>query len=105
MINVLKNIPYQNNSMGKRKILDEKHILVMQIALNKGQSVPEHFANSNVHILVLEGKINLILNGKSEKYTNGDLIPISYKTKMQILNIENSQSTFLVIKTPNPTEL
>ena len=57
MNNVLENIPYQEEGVGKRKLVDEKYLLMMQAALRPGQSVPQHNANSNVHLVVLKGEV------------------------------------------------
>ena len=46
MTNILANIPYQDEKMGSRKLVDEKYLLVMQAALKPGQGVPQHDANS-----------------------------------------------------------
>lgn len=42
MENVLENIPYQNEKMGSRKLVDEKYFLLMQAALKPGQDFPFH---------------------------------------------------------------
>lgn len=104
-MNVLENIPYNDEQMGRRKLVDQKHLLMMQIALKPGQSVPEHNANSNVHLLVLKGTVNVDLKKGSTTLKEGDLVAVEYQTPMSIKNIGNENATFLVIKTPNPTEM
>ncbi|WP_041081032.1 cupin domain-containing protein [Thermotoga profunda] len=104
-MNLLENIPYSDEQMGRRKIVDQKHLLIMQIALKPGQSVPEHKANSNVHLLVLKGSITVTLNNMTAKLKEGDLLPIEYQTPMSIKNNGDENATFLVIKTPNPSEM
>ena len=42
MKNVLADIPYADGQAGKRKLIDEKHLFVMQVALKPGQQVPQH---------------------------------------------------------------
>lgn len=74
-MNVLENIPYSDDRMGNRKVVDEKHLLVMQIALKPGQSVPQHNANSNVHLLVVRGDgLTVNLDGTDNKVKEGDLL-------------------------------
>lgn len=104
-MNVLENIPYNDNEMGNREIVNEKHLLVMQIALKPGQSVPRHKANSNVHILVVKGNLNVDLDGSDDKAKEGDLLPVAYKTPMSIKNTGTDDAAFLVFKTPNPSEV
>ncbi|MBU1044596.1 MAG: hypothetical protein KJ915_09415 [Candidatus Omnitrophica bacterium] len=106
MINVLDNIPYQDNGLGKRKLVDQDDLLVMQIALKPGQQVPRHNANSNVHLLILKGSsATVILDGVDTQGKAGDLIPVAYQTPMSIKNTGNDDVNFMVIKTPNPSKM
>ena len=105
MQNVLDNVPYQENGMGKRKLVDEKYLLMMQAALSPGQSVPQHSANSNVHLVVLEGEVVVNLDGVDTVAREGTLLPVAYKTPMNVKNISKENATFLIIKTPNPSEM
>ncbi len=104
-MNILENIPYSDKGMGRRKILDEKHLFIMQIALKPNQSVPQHKANSNVNLLMLEGSISVELNGVETFIKKGDLLPVKFKTPMLIKNKGDDNASFLVIKTPNPSEM
>ncbi len=104
-MNVLENIPFSDDGLGKRKLVDEKDFLVMQIALRPGQSVPKHDANSNVHLLVLEGTVKVDLAGTLNVLKKGDLVPVVYRTPMQITNASDKDASFLVLKTPNPNQM
>jgi len=105
MDNVLDNIPYQEAGMSKRKLVDEKHLLMMQAALRPGQSVPQHNANSNVHLVVIKGEVVVNLDGTDNMAKEGTLLPVANKTPMDIKNKSQENATFLIIKTPNPTEM
>ncbi len=105
MMNVLENVPYCNDKMGNRKVVDEKHLLVMQIALKPGQSVPQHNANSNVHLLVMRGVLTVHLNSVDHQVKEGDLLPVAYQTPMIIRNTGSDDATLLVLKTPHPSEM
>ncbi|HRZ40628.1 MAG TPA: cupin domain-containing protein [Candidatus Omnitrophota bacterium] len=104
-MNVLEKIPYANDTLGKRKLIDEKHLLIMQIALHPGQSVPSHNANSNVHLLILRGNLCVDLRGTEYTAQEGDLLPVAFQTPMSIKNTGTTDATFLVLKTPNPSEM
>jgi len=105
MNNVFENIPYQKKGMGNRKLVDEKDSLIMQIALQPGQSVPEHKANSNVHLLVLKGVLSVNLDGQDNTIVEGGILPVDFRTPMKIINNSQENTTFLVIKTPNSSEM
>lgn len=105
MKNVMENIPYTDGQMGKRQLVDEKYLLVMQVALKPGQQVPQHNANSNVHLLIVEGRIVVTLAGKDTVAAKGDLLPVAFKTLMSVRNDTKDNASFLIIKTPNPSEM
>ena len=105
MKNVFKDIPYADGKMGHRQLVNEKHLQVMQVALKPGQQVPEHNANSNVHLLVIEGQIVVTLAGQENVAAKGSLLPVAYKTLMNIRNDTAETASFLVFKSPNPSEM
>lgn len=105
MNNVLIDIPYMEEQMGKRQLVDEKHLLVMQVALKPAQQVPEHRANSNVHLLVVEGQITVTLAGQDWVAAKGALVPVAFKTLMSVRNASTENASFLILKTPNPSEM
>ncbi len=102
---LLDQVPYRDEGMGSRKVVDEKHVLMMQAALTPGQKVPEHKANSNVHIVVLKGAIVANLAGTDVAVKEGDLLPVAFGTQMQLRNESRENATFLIVKTPNPSEM
>jgi quercetin dioxygenase-like cupin family protein len=104
-MNVLENVPYGEEAIGRRVVADEKHLLIMQIALKPGQIVPRHNANSNVNLLVLKGAVSVDLDGTENPVREGDLLPVEFQTPMMIKNSGSQDATFLVIKTPNPSEM
>lgn len=103
--NLLERPPYGDNEIGKKVLVDKTHMLMMQAALKPGQMVPQHNANSNVHIIVLEGEVVINLSGKGISAKKGDLVPVAFKTPMNIKNISRANATFLIIKTPNPSQM
>lgn len=105
MNNILENIPYQEETMGKRKLVDEKYLLMMQVALKPGQSVPQHNANSNVHIIIIRGEVIISLNGVETPAKEGSLVPIAFKTSMSVMNNSEKGASFVIVKTPNPSEM
>jgi len=104
-MNILENIPYNDDKMGSRKVADTKPMLIMQIALKAGQSVPQHNANANVHLLVIKGELEVDLDGKCNYLKEGDLLAVDYQTRMTIRNSGAGDAMFLVLKTPNPSEI
>ena len=105
MKNVFEDIPYTDGQMGKRQLVGETHLLVMQVALQPGQQVPPHNANSNVHLLIVEGQVIVTLDGKDTAAAKGALLPIAIQTPMSIRNDSQENASFLIFKSPNPSEI
>ena len=103
--NVLKDIPYTDTGIGKRQLVSDSHLFVMQAALRPGQQVPLHNANSSVHLLILEGRVAVTLNETETAAVKGDLIPVACGTPMSIRNNSETNASFLILKTPNPNAL
>ena len=104
-VNLLDGAPYNDKGMGKQKLVDEDYLWMMQAALKPGQEVPQHNANSNVHIIVLDGEVVINLSGKEITAKQGDLVPVAFKTPMNIKNKSQANATFLIVKTPNPIQM
>jgi quercetin dioxygenase-like cupin family protein len=101
-INVWREIPYRDEGMGRRKLVEEDYLLLIQAALKPGQAVPVHRADSHVHILVVEGELSIGLDGVEVKAEKGDIVPSSPGTEMKIVNRSEANASFLIIKTPHP---
>jgi len=104
-INVLNDIPYRDGGMGKRKLVDEDYLLVMQAALKPGQMVPQHNADSNVRLLIIQGEVVVDLAGEKIKALEGDIVPVAPGTPMNIINQSEKDATFLIIKAPHPRKM
>ncbi|MCK4538936.1 MAG: hypothetical protein KAV42_09095 [Candidatus Krumholzibacteria bacterium] len=105
IVNLLDEAPYVDKGMGKIKLVDEDHLWMMQAALKPGQAVPQHNANSNVHIIILDGEVVINLFGEEITVKKGDLVPVAFKTPMNIKNKSEANATFVIIKTPNPGQM
>jgi quercetin dioxygenase-like cupin family protein len=103
--NLLASPPYSDTEMGSKMLVNQTYLLMMQAALKPGQMVPQHNANSHVHIIVLEGSVVINLAGKDIPAKKGDLVPIAFKTPMNIKNKSQEKATFIIIKTPNPNQM
>lgn len=105
MINVFKNTNYNDKNFDKNLLIDTNELFLVQIFLKAGQSVPKHNANSNVHILVIEGTINIKLENIDNITQAGIILPVKHLTNMEIFNNFSENASFLVIKTPNPKKM
>lgn len=104
MQNVFADIPY-GDPMGKRQLVNETHLRVMQLALKPGQEVPSHTADSNVQMLVIEGAVVVTIDDESSAVTRGDLLAVDYLATMGVRNDSDADASFLVFKAPNPDQM
>ncbi len=86
-------------------VLSRDHVQINHMILYKGQALPEHYANANVYMVVLKGRLNLTLEEEeSRDYVVGHLIEIPYNLKMNVRNLSEAVLELLVIKAPHPDQ-
>ncbi|OPL09210.1 MAG: hypothetical protein AVO33_07030 [delta proteobacterium ML8_F1] len=84
-------------------VLNRDHIQINHMILNQGEALPEHYANSNVYMVVLKGNLNLTLEEETARdYTAGHLVEIPFNLKMNVRNISQPTLELMVIKAPHP---
>jgi quercetin dioxygenase-like cupin family protein len=85
------------------KVLEDDYAAINHMVLPQGESLPEHYSNSNVYLIVVHGAISLVINDSDEViYPMGSIISIPYQTKMRITNPIETPLEFFVIKAPSP---
>lgn len=85
------------------KVIEDDHVAINHIVLGQGDSLPEHYSNSNVYMTVIRGGISLRLDDQDEHtYPAGSIIAIPYKTKMNVYNTGKNIVEFFVTKAPSP---
>ena len=73
------------------------------LVLRQGEALPEHRANSFVHMIVVRGILTLELEGQEEQqYPAGSIVAIPYRTRMHPQNRDDGVLEFFVIKAPSP---
>ena len=84
-------------------IIDDEHVAINHMVLPKGEALPEHNANSHVHMIVVRGKLTLKLEGQEERvYPAGSIVAIPYRTRMHPMNRHDEVLEFFVVKAPSP---
>jgi quercetin dioxygenase-like cupin family protein len=85
------------------KILEDDHAAINHMILPKGDSLPEHYSNSNVYMIVTQGTITIQLSEQpNHEYPSGSIICIPYNTKMNASNQHDEILEFFVVKAPSP---
>ena len=84
-------------------IVDEDRVAINHMVLPQGEALPEHKANSHVHMIVVRGLLTLKLEGRVEqKYPAGSIIELPYGIRMHPQNRDDGVLEFFVIKVPSP---
>ncbi|NLN77680.1 MAG: hypothetical protein GX141_02020 [Armatimonadetes bacterium] len=89
-------------AFGRKNLANIPELQMNLVMLPAGQSVPGHNANSNVRLLVLQGKLTVELDGQRTELQTHEMVDTVLGTPMQIMNLSDTNTAFLVIKTPNP---
>ncbi len=102
MVEVVYNFSTEDSKVIE-KLIDDEPVLINHMVLAKGDSIPEHYANSNVYMIVIRGVLSLQLNDQdTHKYPGGRIINVPYNTKMNVSNSDSEVAEFFVVKSPNP---
>ncbi|HHY24333.1 MAG TPA: hypothetical protein GX527_08900 [Clostridiaceae bacterium] len=93
----------QTNTKLIERVLEDDNAGINHMVLQKGDSLPEHFSNSNVYMIVIRGNITLRLNDQEpHNYPEGSIINIPYNIKMNVSNQQDDVLEFFVVKAPSP---
>ncbi|MEW6333355.1 MAG: cupin domain-containing protein [Thermodesulfobacteriota bacterium] len=104
-INLKEKEVFQKEGRGMASLVDEPYLLINQVCLEPGQSVPEHRANSNVTLQVVSGEGTFSIDGEKVTAGQGNLLRVPLNASMSIQNDSSGRLVFLVIKTPHPDAL
>lgn len=99
-----KNYTYSiEDTKNVEKLIDDDNTMINHMVFPKDNGLPEHYANSNVYMIVVRGNLTLQLDEQEpHKYSKGKIINIPYKTKMNVNNFDDDVLELFVIKSPNP---
>lgn len=88
------------------KVIDQDLVAINHMVLPQGDSLPEHYANSNVFMVVARGTVTLRLDEQEDhKYEAGNILQIPYKTKMNVSNKDPQVLELFVVKAPGPSAM
>ncbi len=87
------------------KVVFDDNIHYIQMILNRGEALPEHFSNSWVYMTVLRGRLSIRLGEQDiHTYSKGSLLKIPVNTKMNVSNLDEETLELIVVKAPAPDQ-
>lgn len=95
----------QDNVKTVEKLIFDENINYLHMIFNKGEGLPEHFSNSNVYMTVIRGMLSIALDEQeTHEYSEGTVLKIPFKTKMNVGNSHNEMLELIVVKAPAPVK-
>ncbi len=92
-----------DNAKHIEKLIDVDSVMINHMVLPEGESVPDHKANSLVHMIVVRGQLTLELGDQGpHTYERGSIVNIPYDTAMKVRNEHPETCEFFVVKSPSP---
>ncbi|MDD3822886.1 MAG: cupin domain-containing protein [Sphaerochaetaceae bacterium] len=92
-----------DNAKHIEKLVDDDPVMINHMVLPKGECVPDHHANSHVHMIVVRGNLTLELGEQNPHvYSRGSIVHIPYNTFMRVRNEHDETCEFFVVKSPSP---
>lgn len=86
------------------KVVDDEHINLVHMVLNNGESLPHHYSNSNIYMVIVRGNMSIKLDDQDFKiYKKGDILNIPFNTSMNVTNKDEPILEFFVFKSPHPS--
>lgn len=86
-------------------LISDENVHYIHMIFNKGEGLPEHFANSNVYMTVVKGTLSIALNEQEiHEYKQGNVLKIPFKTKMNVGNKHDEILELIVVKAPAPVK-
>jgi quercetin dioxygenase-like cupin family protein len=88
------------------RIIEDDNVAINHMVLRHSEALPEHFANSNVYMIVARGGVTLRLDAQEpHAYPAGSIVLIPHRTKMNVSNQGNDVLELFVVKAPSPKHI
>ncbi len=85
------------------RIVDDQNVNLNHVVLGRNESLPDHFSNSHVYLIIVRGGLAVKLGDQEVKmYPSGTILSIPYDTKMAIKNEKKEPLEFFIVKAPPP---
>lgn len=93
----------RSDEMAVEKLIFDDNINYIHMVFNNGQGLPEHYANSNVYMTVVRGRLSIQLDEQDDHvYEAGSILKIPEGTKMNVRCKHVDTLELIVVKAPAP---
>lgn len=103
---IADKIVYMDNTLTKRILFNETRVLNFVLNFRPGQGVPPHnHEESDLIIHVLTGEGEMVVDGKTNRVVEGDVIYCKGSEVFSITNTGAADMSCFVILAPNPSPM
>jgi quercetin dioxygenase-like cupin family protein len=98
MDNPQESIEYQNDAIISKVIIKKETGNITMFAFDKGQELSEHTAPFDAFVLILDGKVDIKIDGESNEMTSGESIIMPANIPHSVKAIEKFKMMLVMIK-------
>lgn len=91
-------VTYQKHSVVSKQLLNKKAGTLTLFAFDKGEGLSEHTAPYDASVMILDGKVLVMIGGKSHKVKKGELIIMPAGIPHSIKAIEPFKMLLIMIR-------
>lgn len=92
-------VQYADDSVVSKTILEKIAGTITLFAFDKGQKLSEHTAPYDAVVLVLDGKANIIIRGRENDVSSGEIIIMPANTPHSVFAVEKFKMLLIMIRT------
>jgi quercetin dioxygenase-like cupin family protein len=98
IINFKKDIEYASNSVVSKRVLEQKTGNITLFSFDKGQKLSEHSAPFDAMVQVVEGKVEITIDGKPYLLKESETIIMPANIPHALLAVEKFKMLLTMIK-------
>ncbi len=91
-------VDYQKNSVVSKQILNKKAGTLTLFAFDKGEGLSEHTAPYDASILILDGKAQILIDGKPHEVKKNELIIMPAHIPHAVKAVERFKMLLIMIR-------
>ncbi len=92
----------QSNQKVIEKLVGDDVAMINHVVLPAGEALPEHYSDSNVYLIVVEGSLTIQLEDQKANSYEASVVNVPFHTRMNISNTGKQALAFFIVKAPHP---
>ncbi len=84
------------------KLVGDDQVMINHVVLAKGEALAEHYSDSNVYLVVVQGMLTIVLEEAEPNHYQSQVVNVPFHTRMNISNTHEQVLEFFIVKAPHP---